>query len=288
MRKMDEYPFDLGAQSWPIDTHCQTAQRWFDRAMAWLYGYNHEEALLCFEQALTLDPNCAMAQWGIAYAVGPNYNRWWISFTDDEKKRMLERAHEALRMAAPKMALERGLIDALKTRYPSDPTIEDFQPFHDAYAQAMKQVFDTHRDDLTVTALYVESLMNRTPWLMWDITTAQPHPNSSTKEAQATLEAAFERKEAWTHPGLLHLYIHLMEMSPTPELALPMGDALGPLIPDAGHLWHMPTHVDVICGRYKEVIERNQAGIDADEKYRSLRGGLGQPLNKKQQNTSRS
>lgn len=123
MSTTEDY-FDLGAYSWSITPSCKAAQIWFDRGLAWVYGYNHEEAIVCFERAVQADPNCAMAYWGIAYAAGPNYNRWWFTFTPQERKAALSQAHDALsraRSGKDKVsAQERALIDALITRYPRD------------------------------------------------------------------------------------------------------------------------------------------------------------------------
>ena len=117
--------YDLGAFGWPVTTQNSEAQLWFDRGMAWCYGYNHEEAIVCFERALERDPGCAMAHWGIAYAIGPNYNKPWEAFDDDEKSHSLERALEASAAAVDAADgasdIERALISALAKRYPSSP-----------------------------------------------------------------------------------------------------------------------------------------------------------------------
>lgn len=270
--------FDLGNHTLPISTPSKAAQTWFDRGLAWVYGYNHEEAILCFQNALNEDPDCAMAHWGIAYAVGPNYNRWWFTFTPKERAAVLIEAHAHLRAAQALRdrvsGLEAALIDALMLRYPSEPSIDDFGPYDDAYADAMRGIRKAHPDSLDVCALYVEALMNRTPWKLWDLATGAAAVGADTEELVAVMDAEFETNpDAWSHAGLLHLYIHTLEMSPHPEKALRHGDALGGLIPDSGHLWHMPTHIDVLCGNYQMVLERNQKAIEANQKYYDLRGG---------------
>lgn len=270
--------FDLGHHSWPVSTESNDAQIWFDRGLAWIYGYNHEEAIVCFENAIAADPNCAMAHWGVAYAIGPNYNRWWFTYTADEREAVIAKAWDALKQADALQdqanAPEAALIDALKTRYPTDPATSDFTPFDDAYAAAMRDVRQAYPDNLDVCALYVEALMNRTPWQLWNLQTGRPAENADTEELVAAMEHEFANTpEAWSHAGLLHLYIHALEMSPHPEKALRHGDALGGLIPDSGHLWHMPTHIDVLCGNYQMVVERNQKANDANAKFYALRGG---------------
>jgi tetratricopeptide (TPR) repeat protein len=269
--------FDLGSYSMKISTSSQEAQNWFDHGLAWVYGYNHEEAITCFERALDADPDCAMAHWGIAYAIGPNYNKPWEAFEEDEKPECISRVKQAIDTATSLRDLntdmENALIDALSCRYPDDASIEEFAPWNDAYADAMRAVHKRHRDHLDVCSLFAESIMNRTPWQLWDLPTGKPAEGADTVEAISVLEAAFDTLEgAWRHAGLLHMYIHLMEMSPHPERALRQGDALSTLIPDAGHLLHMATHIDVLCGDYQSVVSRNHSAIIADRKYLEERG----------------
>ncbi len=271
---MDTY-FDLGSHSRPVSKDL-AAQTWFDRGLVWLFAYNHEEAIVCFEKALATDPACALAHWGIAYAIGPNYNKPWEFFTPEEKGPALDRAHQALKAglalegAAP---AERALIEALASRYPTDPDIEDYQPFNDSFAAAMKPVYEANPEDLDIACVYAEAMMNRTPWQLWDFHKGVPNPDASTPEAMAVLERAFERiTGAWDHPGLLHMYIHLMEMSPHPERALRHGDRLSELVPDAGHLVHMATHIDVLCGEYQNVLYRNLAAAKVDVAFKAHAG----------------
>ena len=168
---------------------------------------------------------------------------------------------------------ERALIGALSARYPASADVEDMSPWLDRYADALREVHMAHPDDLDVCALFAEALMNRTPWQLWHLRSGKPAKGASTEEARTVLETALDRVPgAWDHPGLLHMYIHLMEMSPHPELALRHGDRLALLVPDAGHLVHMPTHIDVLCGDYHAVVARNDAAIAADEKFLALRG----------------
>ncbi len=267
---MDYY--DLGRHSQSITTSSTNAQAWFDRGLIWTYAYNHEEAITCFEKALEADPDCAMAHWGIAYAIGPNYNKAWEAFEDEEKPVALSRAHLAIGKATALKShlspVEKSLIEAISHRYPDDPSVEDYTAWNDAYADAMREVHKNNRDDLMVCSLFAESIMNRTPWQLWDLASGQPAEGADTLEAINVLETAFDRLEgAWDHPGLLHMYIHLMEMSPHPERALRHGDRLATLVPDSGHLLHMATHIDVLCGDYQNVVSRNTAAIVADRKF---------------------
>jgi len=271
------YDFDLGNFSRPLNTHSPDAQRWFDHGLIWLFGYNHEEAIKCFEKAIAADADLALAHWGIGYAIGPNYNKPWDVFTEEEKAPSLARAHGAIaaaRKCATANSVEAALTKALAHRYPEDPGIEDFGPYNDAYAEAMRPVFQEFGGDLDIACLFAESLMVRTAWQLWDLQTGAPAENASTAEARAVLERAFsENPAAWKHPGLLHMYVHLMEMSPTPEAALRHGDALTGLVPDSGHLMHMATHIDVLCGEYSDVVARNRAATAVDVKYKNYAGG---------------
>ncbi|MEL6233655.1 MAG: tetratricopeptide repeat protein [Pseudomonadota bacterium] len=271
--------FDLGRFTRPVTTSVPEAQLWFDRGLIWCYGYNHEEAVACFKRALQADPNCAMAQWGIAYATGPNYNMQWHHFDPAGKAQALATACDATQAA---MALrdrvtgpERALIEALPARYPQRETIEDQTPWNRAFAQAMRAAYAAHPQDLEVAAIFAEAIMNMTPWAMWDLATGLAADGAGTEEARAVLETALARDPAASaHPGILHLYVHLMEMSPFPELALQAGDRLRDLVPDAGHLIHMPTHIDVQCGAYRDTLATNQRAIEADKKYRAHAGDM--------------
>ena len=270
--------FDLGDYSFPITTNSKDAQLWFDRGLMWIYGYNHEEAIFCFDKAIEIDENCAMAYWGVSYAVGPNYNKKWMDFSEKDKSNCVDRSKESLITAKSISNLtpvERDLIKSLDERYPDDPMLEDFSDYNDAYANKMRETYRNHNTKLEVGALFAEALMNRTPWQLWEVGTGQEKAGANTQEAISVLETAFSNldyKGANSHPGLLHMYIHLMEMSPHPEKALKAGDALTNLVPDAGHLQHMATHIDVLCGHYENVVRRNHIASKADQKYLDYRG----------------
>jgi len=273
---MDDY-YDLGGHSYPVTTKSHEAQIWFDRGLLWTYGYNHEEAVGCFKKAIDADPNCAMAHWGLGYAAGPNYNMEWHNFDDAHRAEALATgyasAQEAMKLVDTVSDWEAALVRALPTRYPQSETIEDMSPWNDDFADAMRAAFKSHRDRLEVRTIFAEALLNRTPWKMWDLKAGKPAERASTEEAQTVLEEALENDpEAMRHPGLLHLYVHLMEMSPFPERALKAGDALRALVPDAGHLVHMPTHIDVLCGNYHDVVHWNEEAVRVDLKYWRERG----------------
>lgn len=274
----DDY-YDLGAHSLPVTTSSPEAQKWFDRGLNWTYGYNHDEAVACFRRALTHDPDCAMAHWGVAYATGPNYNYPWVLMDMATKTNVLNTAYEASRsalaLADTATDAEAALIRALPARYPQQTPIEDTRPWDDAFADAMRAVQNAHPDHLDIRTICAEAMLNRTPWKMWDIHSGQPAPGADTLECQTLLEHALDHDpRAMRHPGLLHLYIHLMEMSPTPERAMRAADALRPLVPDAGHLVHMATHIDVQCAAYQDSVFWNQRAVEADLKFYAREGGM--------------
>ena len=274
---MPEY-YDLGSHTREVSTSSPDAQRWFDRGLLWTYAFNHEEAVRCFEQAIVYDPDCASAHWGLAYALGPNYNKPWEFFDPVELASVVARAFEATTEANLRSSgvteVERDLVSALRLRYPDPHPAEDCSIWNVGYADAMREVYQKYPDDLDVAALFAEALMNLTPWALWDLGTGEPAVGASTLEAKAVLEAAMAQEGGTVHPGLLHMFIHLMEMSPRPEEALQVGDWLRDLAPDAGHLRHMPTHLDVLCGDYRRVISSNTDAIIADEKFVAAQGPM--------------
>ncbi|MGY0055566.1 hypothetical protein ACWY4P_03215 [Streptomyces sp. LZ34] len=270
--------FDLGTFTRPVSTRSPEAQLWFDRGMVWTYAFNHEEAVACFEAAAEADPDCAMAHWGIAYALGPNYNKPWDFFDEVDLERTVRRTHAAVERAHATSAnatpTERALIQALRARYPQPQAPEDCSIWNTPYAEAMRAVYELASDDHDVATLYADALMNLTPWKLWDLRTGEPAADARTVEAETVLDRALRSEAGARHPGVLHMYIHLMEMSPTPEKALVVADRLRGLVPDAGHLHHMPSHLDVLCGDYRHVVEVNTDAIAADEKYLRHAGAM--------------
>ena len=274
---MSDY-FDLGRYTREITTSSALAQLWFTRGLVWTYSFNHEEAVACFEHAIEADPGCALAHWGLAYALGPNYNKPWEAFDPADLSSSVSRAFTASQAAAARAAgaspAERALMHALTFRYPSAEPAGDGAAWNASYADAMRSVHESFPGDLDVAALFADALMNLTPWALWDTATGAPAAGSGTLEAQAVLERALARDDGRAHPGILHFYIHLMEMSARPEDALQAGELLRDLVPDAGHLRHMPTHLDVLCGDYRQVVASNTAAIAADEKFAARRGAM--------------
>ncbi|MFG1935181.1 tetratricopeptide repeat protein [Mycobacterium sp. NPDC048908] len=273
----DSY-YDLGSYHRPIETPSQQAQLWFDRGMVWAYAFNHDEAIRCFERALELDADLAIARWGIAYSVGPNYNKAWEAFDPVDLSASLARARMELGLAAKGRAsvVERGLIEALQVRFPTDDPddTDGLQAGHGAYADAMVALGRAYPDDVDVQALAADALVNITAWALWDTRTGEPAPGSRVAEAKRILDDALATPAGREHPGVLHLYLHTMEMSGTPEEALPAADLLRGLVPDAGHLEHMPSHIDVLCGNYRDSVVANQAAVQADHQFVQREGPL--------------
>jgi tetratricopeptide (TPR) repeat protein len=279
--------YDLGTYSRPVTTASPAAQEWFDRGLVWAYAFNHEEAIACFERALLEDPDLWAARWGIAYAVGPNYNKGWDAFDPvdlntslDRARAELDRAREALDLAAangnPVSEPASGLVAALTRRYadvvPDDDT--SWQLGHEAYADAMAELATDHPSDVDVLALTADALVNVTAWALWDPLTGEPARGSRAREAERLLDAALALPGGDRHPFVLHLHIHLLEMSERPEAALSSADRLRGLVPDAGHLQHMPSHLDVLCGDYHSSIVANQRAVEADRLFVERSGPL--------------
>ena len=271
--------YDLGPYSRTVTTKSEEAQLWFDRGLNWLFGYNHGEAIACFKKAAEADPDCAMAYWGVAYATGPNYNLPWHLYDPKGRAMALAAAYEAAQEAKARTdkitPVEKALIEALDARYPQRDPIDDLMPWNKDYTNCMRKVLADNPSDLDVQTVFVESIMNETPWKMWDLKTGGIAEDAGTAEAREILETSFrDVAESWDHPGLLHLYVHLMEMSPFPELALRAGDRLRDLVPESGHLIHMPTHIDVLCGNYRDVVVYNQKATVADRKFLEREGAM--------------
>ncbi|MGI9262952.1 MAG: hypothetical protein ACR2QR_12990 [Woeseiaceae bacterium] len=276
---LSSYPYDLGSHEFSVTCHTPDAQLWFNRGLAWTYGYNHDEAVYCFEKAAAEDPECAMAHWGIAYAAGPNYNKGWDDFDESDLAHTVDKAYlaacEADRLAPAATPLEQALIAALQRRYPQSSKPVDINAWADEYANAMRGVYQQFGDDLDICTLFAEALIGRTPWQLWDLRTGEPKPGASTLEAVEVLERALalmDERGDQDHAGLFHMYIHTMEMSATPEKALRAAERLRDLVPDAGHLQHMGTHIDVLCGLYQEVVVWNSKAIAADQLHLDRNG----------------
>lgn len=279
---MSDY-FDLGTYSRKVTTTSPEAQIWFDRGLNWLYGYNHNEAVTCFRQAVEYDPTCVMAYWGIAYGVGCNYNKAWEVFSPEMVADAIEQARSAIltgyKYLDQTTSVEASLIRALEKRFQREGEHEDevLESWNADYADAMRRVYEEYPDDWDVATLFAEALISRTPWKLWNLQTGEPADGADTLEAVAVLEegmAKVDHANADPHPGLLHIYIHTMEMSPYPERALRAGDQLRELVPDAGHLKHMASHIDILCGDYYNSVVANQRAIDVDMKFMERNGEL--------------
>ncbi len=205
------YDFDLGSHSRPITTNSPEAQAWFDRGLLWCFGFNHEEAVVCFRKATKADPNCALAYWGIAFASGPFYNMPWEWFSEQEAEETVPTCYaavqQALRRCSHVTLVEQALIQALAQRFPSNQVVspEEFCRWEAAYAEAMRGVYAQYPEDLEVVAFCAEALMTLTPWKLWDVHKGEAAPEAHTKEIIAILEgglALVEKRELPADPEL--------------------------------------------------------------------------------------
>ena len=251
--------YEIGVVHRAISTDSSEAQLWFDRGLALNFGFNHEEALACYARAAEADPDCAMIDWGIAYAHGTNYNAPSMSPAASEAAwEALQRALGKLEGASP---VERDLIHALEARY-AWPAPEDRGELELAYADAMRSVSAAHPDDADVQALLAEALMQLKPWALWS---PEGEPADELHEIRAVIEAGLER---WpSHPALCHLYIHAMEAGPDVAQALPAAQRLEELTPGLGHLVHMPSHIYAWTGDYADVVRVNVEAVALDDAY---------------------
>lgn len=250
---------DLGSHSYKITTSKPLAQRYFDQGLRLVYGFNHAEAIRAFRKAQRLDPTCALCYWGEALALGPNINAGMFPGDNEAALAVLAKARQAAPSAA---ASERALIDALGKRYSADPAADRKRLDH-AYADAMAAVSRQFPDDLDIAVLYAEAVMDVQPWDYW-----QPggkKPKGTSGEALATLERVLAKRPE--HPGAIHYYIHMVEASASPERAVPYAERLAALMPGAGHMVHMPSHIWYRIGRYRDSLRSNVDAVLADEAY---------------------
>jgi hypothetical protein len=247
----------LGTHSHKITTSSAEAQAYFDQGYRQLFNFNHGAAIAAFQEALKRDPNCAMCWWGIAFAHGPNIN---MPMMPDAVAPANEAIANAQRLAAGASAAERDYIAALATRYSTDPKA-DRAALDKAFAAAMREVAAKYPADLDAQVLYAESLMDTSPWDYWQSGTT---PKAGLEELVPTIEAVL--KKSPNHPGAIHLYIHAVEKA-DPKRAEKSADKLAALMPGAGHIVHMPTHIYNRVGRYHESVELNKQAAKADEGY---------------------
>ncbi|HEY2796885.1 MAG TPA: hypothetical protein VGK26_03270 [Thermoanaerobaculia bacterium] len=249
----------LGSHRHPIATSSPEAQKFFDQGMVLLFGFNHEEAFRSFEKAAELDPRAVMPHWGMALATGSNYN------DPEPEAARLKRARAevdgALALAAAAPENERAYVNALSKRYAADPAADKAALLRD-YNAAMRELSRKYPDDLDAATLYAESGMNLRPWKLYR---PDGTPEEGTEEIVAVLESVLKRDP--NHPGANHYYIHAVEASRHPERALPSASRLETLVPSAGHLVHMPSHIYIRTGSYLEAERSNAVAAEADRKY---------------------
>jgi len=248
----------LGEVHHPVSTENRQAQQFFDQGLKLVFGFNHDEARRSFQRAAELDPKLAMAWWGVALTLGPNYN---LPVDPEREKAGYEAVQRALALQQNASEAERAYINALAVRYSNDPHV-DLHGLDVAYKNAMSKVAAKCPDDLDMATLYAESAMNLNPWHLW---TADGKPADGTEEIVSTLESVLKRDP--NHIGANHYYIHALEASPHPERALPSALRLGQLAPAAGHLVHMPAHIYARVGDHPAAAHCNEVAAAADKKF---------------------
>ncbi|HVF87840.1 MAG TPA: tetratricopeptide repeat protein [Pyrinomonadaceae bacterium] len=256
----------MGEVHHPVSTTNDEAQRFFDQGLAFLYGFNHDEAVRSFKRAAELDPQLAMARWGVALALGSNYN---IQADPTQLKAAYEALQKARALSPKASEHERAYIEALTKRYSNDPQA-DLPKLAADYKRAMGEVASRYPDDLDAATLYAESMMNLRPWKLW---AADGKPAEGTEDIVRVLEGVLKRDP--NHTGANHYYIHAVEASRHPERALPSAARLERLAPAAGHLVHMPSHIYVRTGDYVAAAKSNAEAIVADRAYISKTGAQG-------------
>ncbi|TDJ67569.1 MAG: hypothetical protein E2O39_14565 [Planctomycetota bacterium] len=242
-----------------VSTASPEAQRWFDQGLLLVYGFNHDEAIRSFQAAADVDPTCAMAWWGVAYANGIDVNDPEMS--EAANQAAWDAAQSALAQLDGATPVERALVEAVAARY-AWPAPADRRALDEAYAAALGRAWADYPDDPDVAALYAESLMVLQPWDYW---TAAGEPVERVLEIVAVLEGAMASHPA--HPGANHFYIHAVEASSNAGRATAAADRLRDLVPGSGHLVHMPSHVYINTGRYADAAAANERAIAADEAY---------------------
>jgi len=251
----------------PVSTKNTQAQAFFDQGLRLIYAFNHDEAMRSFQHAAELDPKLAMAYWGIAEAVGPNYN-------DPASEGRFVEAHAAIekaqRLAADAFESDKAYIAALAMRFPADPK-SDLHTAAEQYRDAMRDVVKRFPDDLDAAMLFAEAGMNLHPWGLWR---PDGTPEEGTEEIVATLESVIRREP--NHLGAVHYYIHSVEASSSPERALAGANRLAQLAPAAGHIVHMPAHIYIRTGDYEAALKTNQKAALADQAY--IKAGAAQGI----------
>ncbi len=256
----------VGNAHHPVSTTNPQAQQFFDQGLRLIYAFNHDEAARSFRQAAKLDPKLAIANWGVAEAVGPNYND---PASDDRFAAAHDAIQKAVDLSGNASAVEKDYIAAMALRFPADPKA-DRRAAADAYHNAMREVMKKYPDDLDAATLFAESGMNLHPWGLWHL---DGTPEAGTEEIVRTLESVMKRDP--NHLGAIHYYIHAVEASNTPERALAGANKLAALAPAAGHIVHMPAHVYIRTGDYEAAVKTNQAAALVDRAYIKSSGAQG-------------
>ncbi|MGB9333375.1 MAG: hypothetical protein WCB14_00070 [Candidatus Acidiferrales bacterium] len=251
-------PLSLGDLHHPIATSSHDAQQRFDEGLTLIYGFNHEEARRKFQQAADLDRKSPMPLWGIAMAVGPNYN---MDVDPEREKQAYDAIQKALQLSAGAPESERAYVEALAKRFTNDPKA-DLKHLAVNYSDAMREVARRFPDDPDAGALFAESMMDLNPWHLWG-NDGKPAPG--TEEIVAALERVLRRSP--DHVGANHFYIHALEASPYPERALPSAKRLENMVPAAGHLVHMPSHIYENTGFFHLAVVANEQAVAADQAF---------------------
>ena len=248
----------LGDWHHPVSTKNKEAQQFFDQGLRLIYAFNHDEAARSFHKAAELDPSLAMAYWGVAEAVGPNYND---PASDDRFKTAHDAIQKAVDLGASASANEKAYITAMAKRFPADPKA-DRRKAAEEYHDAMREIVKAYPDDLDAATIFAESGMVLHPWGLWRL---DGTPEAGTEEIVATLESVIRREP--NHLGAIHYYIHTVEASSSPERALAGANRLAALAPAAGHIVHMPAHIYIRTGDYAAAVKTNQEAAEADRAY---------------------
>ena len=256
----------MGAHTRKVSTQNTLAQRYFDQGLNLGYGFNHDDSLRSFSEAAKLDPDCAMAWWGQAYVLGPNYN---LPLDEANGKKAYAAIQAALARKDNATPVERDLIDALATRYENPPPTDRVR-LDQAYAEAMGRLWEKYPQDGDIGFLYADALLNLQPWDLW---TKDGKPKGSTPTIVATLEQVMQLNI--NHPGANHMYIHATEASPNPGRAEAAADRLGKLVPGIGHMVHMPSHTYMQVGRFGDSIACNAKASQIDRDYFAKVGNQG-------------
>jgi len=248
-----------GDHHFEVTTAVPEAQAYFDQGLVLAYGFNFDESQRSFKEAARLDPDCAMAWWGLAYALGPNYNS---PLDPDRAALAADAIAEAMDRRDGATERERDLIEAMNVRLGVAVPEGERDLIDGAYAGAMRTLWNKYPEDGDVGFLYADALFNETPWELWS---ADFEPNVNTHEAIAALERVLELNIH--HPGANHFTIHAWEPSGEAWRAEAAADRLGDITPGLGHLVHMPSHIYIQVGRYDDSVRCNDEGARLDREY---------------------